>query len=178
MAEYIIAVDTYGAQRVTASQTGKTVSAYKMGYSTAVTAVLLALYGEKARDVSPKQASYRYIQIDGDVVVRHGHILLALTADELAKTEQITRQHHRAGVCLWRDKKWLAFPDSSYPDYTEPGYRVGPTFDPTGFRPPSPLTGERETTISGIIAEKSQRSAAEKPWWWLSAPYGDVKDCA
>ncbi|MBK8030437.1 MAG: hypothetical protein IPK17_13225 [Chloroflexi bacterium] len=168
MNAHIIAVDTYGAQRVTAPQTGKLVSAYKMGYTTAVTAVLLTLYRENARDVSPRQASYRYVQIDGDVVVRHGHILLTLTADELAKVEQITRQSHRAGVFLWRDKKWWAFPDNSHPDYTEPGYRVGPTFDPTGFRPPSPSTGERETTVTGIIAEKSQRTASEKPWWWLS----------
>lgn len=168
MSAHIIAVDTYGAQRVTAPQTGKLLSAYKMSYTTAVTAVLLALYGENARDVSPKQASYRYVQIDGDVVVRHGHILLTVTEAELAKVEQITRQSHRAGVFLWRDKKWWVFPDSSHPDYSEPGYRVGPNFDPTGFRPPSPSTGERETAISGILVEKSQRSAAEKPWWWLS----------
>lgn len=95
MNAHIIAVDTYGAQRVTAPQTGKLVSAYKLGYTTAVTAVLLALYGEKARDVSPKQASYRYVQIDGDVVVRHGHILLTLTADEL---ERRNRSHARATV--------------------------------------------------------------------------------
>jgi hypothetical protein len=167
MNAHIISVDTYGLMRITAPQTGKLVSAYKMGYTTAVTAVLLALYGENARDVSPKQASYRYVQIDGDVVVRHGHILLTLTADELAKAEQITRQSHRAGVFLWRDKKWWAFPDSSHPDYTEPGHRVGPNFDPTGFRPPSPSTGERESAVSGITAERNQRSAPEKPWWWL-----------
>ena len=116
MNAHIIAVDTYGAQRVNAPQTGKLVSAYKLGYTTAVTAVLLALYGENAHDVSPKQASYRYVQIDSEVVVRHGHILLTLTAAELAKTEQITRQSHRAGVFLWRDKKWWAFPDSSHTD--------------------------------------------------------------
>jgi hypothetical protein len=168
MNAHIISVDTYGSMRITAPQTGKQISAYKMGYTTAVTAVLLALYGEKAHDVSPKQASYRYVQIDGDVVVQHGYILLTLTADELGKAEQITRQSHRAGVFLWRDKKWWAFPDNSHPDYTEPGYRVGLSFDPTGFRPPSPSTGERETTVSGITAERSQRSASEKPWWWLS----------
>ncbi|NUQ05105.1 MAG: hypothetical protein HUU31_14565 [Anaerolineae bacterium] len=168
MNAHIVAVDTYGSMRVTAPQTGKQVSAYKLGYTTAVTAVLLALYGEKARDVSPKQASYRYVQIDSEVVVRHGHILLTLTADELAKAEQFTRQSHRAGVFLWRDKTWWAFPDSSHPDYAEPGYRVGPNFDPTGFRPPSPSTGERETAVTGITAERSQRSASEKPWWWLS----------
>lgn len=168
MNAHIIAVDTYGSMRITSPQTGRLVSAYKMGYTSAVTAVLLALYGENARDVSPKQASYRYLQIDGDVIVRHGHILLTLTATELAKTEQITRQNHRAGVFLWRDKKWWAFPDRSHPDYTEPGYRVGPNFDPTGFRPPSPSTGERESVVSGITAERSQRSASEKPWWWLT----------
>ena len=168
MNAHIIAVDTYGAQRVTAPQTGKRVSAYKLGYTSAVSAVLLALCGERARDVSPKQASYRYIQFDDEMVVRHGHILLTLTAAELAKAEQITRQSHRAGIFLWRDKKWWTFPNSSHPDYTEPGYQAGPNFDPMGFRPPSPSTGERETTISGINAEKSQRSASEKPWWWLS----------
>lgn len=173
----IIAVDTYGAQRVTAPQTGKIVSAYKMGYTSGVTAVLLALYGTNARDVSPKQASYRYVQIDGNVVVRHGHILLTLTADELAKTEQIARQSHRAGVFLWRDKTWWAFPDSGHADYTEPGYRSGPTFDPTGFRPPSPSTGERESIITGIVAERSQREEGGKVWWWLTGetyPHRDL----
>lgn len=177
MTEYIIAVDTYGAQRVTAPQTGKIVSAYKMGYTSSVTAVLLALYGTNARDVSPKQASYRYLQIDGDVVVRHGHILLTLTADELAKAEQIARQSHRAGVFLWRDKTWWTFPDSNHADFTEPGYRSGPTFDPTGFRLPSPSTGERESIITGIVAERSQREEGGKVWWWLTGetyPHRDL----
>ena len=73
--KHIIAVDTYGAQRIKHPYTGKTVSAYKLGYTSAVMPVLLALYGENARDVSPKQASYRYLQIDAEVIVRHGHIL-------------------------------------------------------------------------------------------------------
>lgn len=164
---HIIAIDTYGAQRVTDPQTGKIVSAYKMGYTSAVTAVLLALYGTNARDVSPKQASYSYVQIDGDVVVRHGHILLTLTANELAKAEQIARQSHRAGVFLWRDKKWWAFPDSNHANFTEPGYRSCPTFNPMGFRPPSPSTGVRECVVTGIIAERSQREEGGSVWWWL-----------
>jgi hypothetical protein len=166
--QHIIAVDTYGAQRVTDPHTGKTVSAYKLGYTSAVTAVLLALYGAKARDVSPKQATYRYLQIDGDVIVRHGHILLTLTADELGRTEAITRQHHRAAVYLWRESKWWALPDSTHTDYTEPGYRSGPTFDPAGFRPPSPSTGERESTAMGITVERSQREEGGRVWWWLN----------
>ena len=39
MNAHIIAVDTYGAQRVTAPQTGKRVSSDKLGYTTAVTSV-------------------------------------------------------------------------------------------------------------------------------------------
>ena len=169
--KHIIAVDTYGAQRIKHPSTGKTVSAYKLGYTSAVMPVLLALYGENARDVSPKQASYRYLQVDSDVVVRHGHILLTVSADELAKTAQITRQHHRAAVYLWRDKQWWALPDSTHADYTEPGYRTGPNFDPTGFRPPSPSTGERDSAVTGITAERSQREAGGKVWWWL---HGDT----
>ena len=169
--KHIIAVDTYGAQRIKHPHTGKTVSAYKLGYTSAVMPVLLALYGENARDVSPKQASYRYLQIDAEVIVRHGHILLTLTGDELAKAESITRQHHRASVFLWRDRKWWALPDSTYADYTEPGYRVGPNFDPTGFRPPSPSTGERERAVTGITAERSQREDGGAVWWWL---HGDT----
>jgi hypothetical protein len=168
MSAHIIAVDTYGAQRVTDPTTDKLVSAHKLGYTTAVTAVLLALYGANARDVSPRQATYRYIQIDGEAVVRHGHILLTITADELTKTEQITRQSHRAGVFLWRDQKWWTFPDNAHADYSEPGYRVGPTFDPTGFRPPSPSTGERESAVAGITVERSQREEGGQVWHWIT----------
>jgi hypothetical protein len=177
MADQIIAVSTYGAQRVTDPNSGKDISAYKMGYASAVTAVLLALYGAKARDVSPKQAHYRYVHVDGDVVVRHGYILLTLTADELVQAERVTRQHHRADVFLWRDKRWFALPDNTQSDYSEPGYRAGPNFDPTGFRPPSPLTGERESAVTGIIAQRSQRDAGGAVWWWLTGetyPHRDL----
>ena len=168
MAEPIIAVETYGAQQVKDPHTGRVISAYKLSYTSAVTAVLLTLYGENAHDLSPKRASYRYVRIDGELVVQRGHILLTLTADQLAKAEAITRASYRAGVFLWREQQWWALPDSTHAEYTEPGDRSGPSFDPTGFRPPSPSSGERKTTVSGILAERSQRSAQEKPWWWLS----------
>jgi hypothetical protein len=42
-----------------------------------------------------------------------------------------------------------------------------PNFDPTGFRPASPSTGQRESSVEGITVEKSQRSPNEKPWYWL-----------
>ena len=91
----LIAVASYGAHRVKSRHTGKTVSAYKIGYSSAASAVLLALYGDRARDVSSKQASYHYIQIDAEVTIRHGYILLKASDAELASAEAITRQTHR-----------------------------------------------------------------------------------
>ena len=168
MNEHIIAAHTYGAQRVTDPHTGNTVSAQKVGYASAVSAVLLALYGANARDVSPKQATYRYLYIDGDVLVRHGHILLSLTADELARIEAITQRHHRAAVYLWRDGMWWSLPDSTHADYIEPSYRLGPNFDPKGLRPPSPSTSERKSAVPSITVERSQREAGGQVWWWLS----------
>jgi hypothetical protein len=168
MSGHTIAIDTYGAQRVTDPATGKLVSAHKLGYTTAVTAVLLALYGENARDVLPRQATYRYLHIEGDVLVRHGHILLTLTPDELATVEAITRQHHRAAVFLWRDERWWAFPDSTHSAYTEPGYGVGPKLAPTGLRPPSPSTDERVSVGGGITLEKSEREDGGRVWWWIN----------
>ncbi|QPC81680.1 hypothetical protein G4Y79_18595 [Phototrophicus methaneseepsis] len=112
MSENIIAIDTYGSQRVKNPHTGQMVSAYKMGYSSAASAVLLALYGTQARDVSSKHASYHYIQIDSDVTVRHGHILLKVTDEELANAERITLQFSRPAVYRWQDGEWLELPAS------------------------------------------------------------------
>ena len=178
MADHIIAIDTYGSHRITdPQQRGQVISAYKQGYTNATTALLLELHGVKARDVSPKQASYRYVHIDGDVVVRSGYILLVLTADELARAERVTRAHHRAGAFVWRDKRWLEFPNKRQADYANGLSGSSPNFDPTGFRPVSPSTGEREAAIEGIRAEKSQHDPNGKPWWWLTGdtyPHRDL----
>ena len=80
---HILAIHTYGSQRVKQPGTNQMVSAYKIGYSSAACETLLALYGSKARDVSSPHASYRYVQIDGDTAVRHGYLLLHVSDDEL-----------------------------------------------------------------------------------------------
>ncbi|MEZ4666536.1 MAG: hypothetical protein R3E39_01230 [Anaerolineae bacterium] len=165
--QHILAVHTYGSQRVKRPGTNQMVSAYKIGYSSAACGVLLALYGTKARDVSSSHASYRYVQIDGDTTVRHGYLLLNVTAAELARTEAVTHHHHRAAVFIWREDKWLELPDSQNNGYVEPVGRSGPSFNPSGFRPVSPSTGEKETAVEGIRVEKSQRSPQERPWWWI-----------
>ncbi|MCA0454873.1 MAG: hypothetical protein LCI00_12945 [Chloroflexi bacterium] len=165
--QHILAVHTYGSQRVKAPGTNQTVSAYKIGYTSAACEALLALYGTKARDVSSPHASYRYVQIDGETTVRHGYLLLNVTNDELARAEAVTRRHHRATVYLWQADRWLELPHGRNPAYSESAARSGPGFNPSGFRPVAPSTGEKETAVEGIRAEKSQRDPNQKPWWWI-----------
>ena len=176
MNAHILAVASYGAQRVLDPASGKPVRAYKLGYTTAVCAVLLALYGGQAREVSPRGASYRYLQLDGTVLLRHGHLLLSVSPAELAQAEAITRHSHRAGVFVWRDGQWWALPDSSSAEYRVPGWREGPGFDPTGLRPPSPSMADDSAPGSGIRAECQRRSATETPWWWLSGDTYPVRE--
>jgi hypothetical protein len=168
MAEpHILAVHTYGSQRVKQPGTNQMVSAYKIGYTSAACETLLTLYGAKARDVSSPRASYRYVQIDSETTVRHGYLLLKVTADELARAEAVTRQHHRAAVYLWQADRWLELPHGRNPAYAESAARSGPGFNPSGFRPVAPGTGEKEAAVEGIRAEKSQRDPNQKPWFWL-----------
>ena len=163
----ILAIATYGAQRVKHPQTQKMISAYKMGYSSATSAVLLALYGDRARDVSSKHASYHYIQVDGAVVVRHGYILLKVSSNLLRQAETITRRFHRAAVFLWRDGKWRELPTSRQPEYTEPLSRSGPDFNPSSIRLVDAGSGEKDAAVEGITVEKSQRDPNEKAWFWI-----------
>ncbi len=165
--QHLLAVHTYGSQRVKQPGTNQTVSAYKIGYSSAACEVLLVLYGAKARDVSSPHTSYRYVQIDGETTVRHGYLLLNVTADELTRAESVTRRSHRAAVFVWREDKWLELPNNRDNAYVEPVGRSGPGFNPSGFRPITPSTGEKEAAVEGIRAEKSQRSPQERPWWWI-----------
>lgn len=176
MGNHIIAVETYGSHRVKHPRTGKTVSAYKLGYTSATASVLLALYGEQAQDVSSKQATYRYVQIGIETVVRHGYLLLTLTDEELALTERLTGSGHRAGMFQWKDKGWWEFPNNRQPEYV-PAQHSGLNFDPTGFRPLSPSSGERESVVEGIFAERSQREDSSRAWWWLTGdtyPHRDL----
>lgn len=164
---HILAIHTYGSQRVKKPGTNQTVSAYKIGYTSAACETLLVIYGAKARDVSSSHASYRYVQIEGETTVRHDYLLLNVTADELTQAEAVTRRHQRAAVYLWQTDRWLELPHGRNPAYAESASRSGPGFNPSGFRPVSPTTGEKEAAVEGIRAEKSQRSPQERPWWWI-----------
>src|SRR5687767_11348573 len=79
MPSHLIAVDTYGAQRVRAPASDAMVGAYKIDYTTIGRDVLLSLYGSQALDVTPKQASYHYVSITGATSVHNGFLLFSLT---------------------------------------------------------------------------------------------------
>jgi hypothetical protein len=68
---------------------------------------------------------------------------------------------------VWREDKWLELPTSRADTYVEPTGHSGPSFNPSGFRPVSPSTGEKEAAVAGIRAEKSQRDPNQKPWYWI-----------
>lgn len=174
---HIIAVHTYGSNRVKSRLTGQTFSAYKQGYTSATSAVLLALYGNQAQDVSSKHATYHYVQINAETTARHGHLLLKITDAELAKVEAITRQVHRPAVYRWQNDSWLEFPNLTHNDYMRITGRSGPTFNPTGMRIVVASTGEAEAAIEGITVEVSQRSETDTPWHWITGdtyPYREL----
>ena len=111
-----------------------------MSYSSAASAVLLALYGDRARDVSSKRASYHYIQIDAETTVRKGYLLLKVSDEALARAETLTRAHPSTNTGCWRwldrpgrtNNGWHRFPSSASDRYTPPKYREGPSFQPVG----------------------------------------------
>ena len=158
----ILAISTYGSHRVKDPQTKQIVSAHKIGYTSAAADVLLALYGDLARDVSSKRASYRYIQIMGDTMVRHGYLLLKLSDTELAQAETLARLHHRAGAYLYRDGDWQELPNQPNVEYTESVSRSGPSFNPMGYRIVSPATGDKEPATDHITVEPDAPSSRSK----------------
>lgn len=55
MPSHLMAIDTYGAQRVRAPASGATVSAYKIGYTTIVRDVFLSLWTDLKPYTVPQQ---------------------------------------------------------------------------------------------------------------------------
>lgn len=161
----LVAVSTYGSHRIKHPRTGKTVSAYKIGYSGATSKVLLALFMERAQNVTPSRASYHYIHIDTPVTVKQGYILLRLTDDEIHTVEQITRSSSPTSVYRWRDGQWWCFSDNQHADYHLP-MSSSPRFEGTGLR--GTLISADDTLSHGIMVERSQRDPAQPAWFWLT----------
>ena len=165
---HLIAVETYGSQRVRAPASGAMVSAYKIGFSTVGRAVLLALYGSRALDVTSKHASYHYVSIEGDISAHNGYLLLALSENEFERIKQITRVHpsRRTGIFWWHESQWWHFPHTGESEFSLAANRTRPSIDPTRYRVVSPSSGEKISVVEGIRAEYSQRSPHEVGWWW------------
>jgi len=183
---HLIAIETYGSQRVRAPASGAIakltegmVSAFKIGYSTVGRAVLLDLYGSRALDVTSKHASYHYVSLEGDVSAHNGYLLLALTEEEFERVKQITRVHpsRRTGIFWWHENQWWHFPYKDEGDFSRAMNRTGPSIDPTRYRVVSPSSGEKVSAVEGIRAEYSQHSPHEPGWWWLTGetyPHRDL----
>lgn len=161
----IMALHTYGAQRVTDPRTRQPVSAYKMGSTDATAPVLLHYFGGKAHDVSSPKASYRYIKLDNPVIVRHGYLVLEIPAVELLPIENITRQHFRPATYRWRDGQWWEFPNQRSAEYSEIFGRSAPSFNPTGLFGNADQPDGQST---GVVIERVQYDPNKPPWWWVS----------
>lgn len=157
----IIAIATYGSQRVKPPHSKIRVSAHKIGYTNAGRAVLLALLGDQARVVSPLQARYHYVQINVDITVRHGYLVLKVSDDELVKIEPLTAAVDRPAIYRWMGEAWREFPSRNHPNYQALPERRGPSFHPNSLRIGT-TTGDKESASSDtIIAEQ------DNGWWWL-----------
>ncbi len=158
----IIAIATYGSHRVKHPQTKQTVSAYKLGYTTATSAILLALYRDQARDVSSRHATYHYVQIMAETTVHHGYLLLKVTDDELAQAKTITKRYHRSAVYRWMGDEWREFPNNQSTDYQRIIGHSGLEFNPMGRRIVSASTGTKESASPDTITAEQDNG-----WWWL-----------
>jgi hypothetical protein len=166
---HLLAISTYGSERVRDANSGTTVSAYKFGYSGAESAVLVALYGQRARKIAVTRASYHYVALDKDApkAVHGGYFLFDLTDDELARSEAITRRfpHDSSVYCYrWMNGAWHDLPTGKR-DYKpiEHLYLAISRIKPGDYRPAR--LDESDTTSAntdGLILTR------EGDWWWIS----------
>ncbi len=160
---HFVAVLTYGTEK----QHG--VSNFKIGRGAGAD-VLLALFGDRAQETTPPQASYRYVHVDGPRLTAHrNYIILRVTPDEKAQIEAICRkQGSFPWVYLWENQRWLEFPCAPQAHYIDPSSYGGSC-------PKSPPTAARFVTPSQAASEAPEvRSVANGltitqsgGWWWI-----------
>ena len=163
----LIAIHTYGSQRVSDPRGGRTVSAYKIGYTGAGRDALLMLYGDQARDVSSKRSTYHYVAVDAETTIRHGYLLMKISDEQRTQLEALTKAKSRSSIYRWQDGAWQLFPSQSQHNYTTVTGGSGPRFDPGSLRVVNAATGQKEAAITGIVVEKSQHDPDKTPWYWL-----------
>lgn len=112
----IICLLTYGKEVKTDPQTNKKVSTIKCGQNAAAS-VLLALYGQNARDLSSSRSYYSYIALKPMPDLHHHYLTLQITASQLVTVEEVCKEHPQPLVFLWKNDKWWVFPSKGNTDY-------------------------------------------------------------
>jgi len=171
---HFIAVLTYGKEKHGDQ------SDFKLGQGAGIN-VLLALFGDHAREFVVPHASYRYVNLDVKGVSAHrNYLVLNVTPDEKAQVEAICRkQGSYTWVYLWEQdsRRWLEFPSAPQAHYIDPSSYGGscPKFPPTHakFITPSKLTEHvpQANVTNGLTLTQSG------DWWWIDGdtyPYREA----
>ncbi|MHB8628559.1 MAG: hypothetical protein ACYDBJ_20270 [Aggregatilineales bacterium] len=159
---HFVALLTYGTEQ----QGG--VASFKIGRGIGAD-VLLALFGSRAREITPPRASYRYIHLDAKgATTHHSYLVLCLTADEKVQVETLCRsQGHSVAVYLWQDGRWLQFPCAPQAHYIDPQSYGGahPKFVPTAI---SCLTPSQSSSAPDPSASAGAVTVEQSgSWWWI-----------
>jgi hypothetical protein len=165
---HIIAMQTYGTHRIKSPRTQQFISAFKLGYTTAVRDVLTHIYPDGVQDVTPTRASYHYVHFEKRITTRHGYLLFRFSDANVQQAELLTQGVLRPAIYRWLDEQWQEFPSASHRDGYAPLIgRDKPAFTPQGITIASLHEDDTSANV-GIIVERVQRSAQDKPWWWFS----------
>jgi len=160
---YFVALRTFGREK----QRGQ--SCFKLGQDVNVD-ILMTLFGSRAIDLTPPQASYRYIHLAVKNAATHQyHLVLHLTDAETMQVEQLCRAYgNTVAVYLWEasGRRWLQFPHTPHANYIDPtSYgALCPKFQPSHsvFLTPSKLEETTEAKSTAITLEQAGN------WWWIA----------
>ena len=161
---HYVAVLTYGSEKQ------RDVSSFKIGRGAGIDA-LLTLFGSRAKETTPPQASYRYVHVDQkDMTTHHNYLVLRVTSDEKDQIETICRKvGSYTWVYLWEQdtRRWLEFPCAPQAHYLDPSSYGGscPKFPPTAARfitPSTPINDEPEVSADTLVTITQSGD-----WWWI-----------
>jgi hypothetical protein len=150
----------------------------------AVPTILLRLFGDHAKDLTPARASYRYIDVPG-AHLTYSFLVLKLTDTEKSLVEELIRpQPLLAQAFLWQDSRWYEFPHGRFNEYrlaSTTGSIGYPRFSGDTARSliPSALTTPDQapaTSTGQITIQRSDREGHGRIWWWIGGVTKPVKD--
>ena len=173
---HTIALSTYGplVQRGTSC----------LKCTNAVPTILLRLFGDHAKDLTPARASYRYIDVPL-AHLTHNFLVLKLTDVEKALVEDLIRpQPLLPQAFLWQDSRWYEFPHGRFTEYrlaSTTGSSLYPRFSGNTARSliPSAVATSADASAAPtgqITIARSDREGHGRTWWWIGGATKPVKD--